>query len=100
MNTLRLIKSNPKIDGNNFVEWARSFHDFIQISWRFLRKGSVWTKKTEPTLKSGSKEMDDPIEGSDYDTGNINELESSNVDDMKALDSTNDQLFSVVRLTT
>ena len=40
------------------------------------------------------------IEGSDYDTGNIDEREPSNVDDIKAWDSANEHLLSVLRLTT
>ena len=43
---------------------------------------------------------EDPIEGSNDETGYIDELEPSNVDDIKAWDSANEDLFSVLRLTT
>ena len=54
-------------------------------------------KKPEPILRSRKQ---DPIGGSDYDTGNIDECEPSNVDDIKAWDSANEHLFSVLRSTT
>ena len=54
-------------------------------------------EKSEPITRSREE---DPIEGSDYDTGNIDEREPSNVDDIKAWDAANEHLFSVLRLTT
>ena len=35
-NTLQIIKTIPKIDGENFVEWTRSLSDIVQIAWPFL----------------------------------------------------------------
>ena len=43
---------------------------------------------------------EDPIEGSNHKTGYIDEREPSNVDDINAWDSANEQLCSVMRLTT
>ena len=54
------------------------------------------SEKPEPILTSREE---DPIEGSDNDTGNINEREPSNVDDIKAWGAANELLFSVLRLT-
>ena len=54
-------------------------------------------KKTEPILRSREE---GPNDGSDDDTDNIDEREPSNVDDIKAWDSANEHLCSVLRLTT
>ena len=43
---------------------------------------------------------EDPNEGSDGDTGYIDEREPSNVNDINAWDSANEHLFSILRLTT
>ena len=80
------------------MEWSRSFNDILQISCHFLSKIVSGLKKIEPILRRSREE--DPIEGSDNDTGNINEREPSNIDDIKAWGSTNEHLFSVLRLTT
>ena len=96
--TLQMINSIPKFDGTDFVERFRSFNDILQISWPFLGKIVSGLKKTEPILRRSREE--DPIEVSDYETGYIDEREPSNVDDINAWDSTNEHLFSVLRLTT
>ena len=79
------------------MEWSRSFNDILQISWFFLSKIVYGLEKPEPI--PGSRE-EDTTEGSDDDTGNIDEREHSNVDDIKAWNSANEHLFSVLRLTT
>ena len=38
MNTLQMIKMNPKFDGRNYVEWIRSFNDILRIHCPFLSK--------------------------------------------------------------
>ena len=96
--TLQMINSIPKFDGTDFVEWSRSFNDILQISWPFLSKIVSGLKKTEPILRRSREE--DPMEGSDDETGHIDEREPSNIDDMNAWDSANEHLFSVLRLTT
>ena len=96
--TLQMINSIPKLDGTDYVEWSRSFNDILQISWPFLSKIDSGLEKPEPILRRSREE--DPIEGSDYDTGNIDEREPSNVDDINAWDSANEHLLSVLRLTT
>ena len=96
--TLQMINSIPKFDGTDFVEWSRSFNDILQISWPFLSKIVSGFKKPEPILRRSREE--DPIEGSDEETGHIDEREPSNIDDMNAWDSANEHLFSVLRLTT
>ena len=95
--TLQMINSIPKFDGTDFVEWSRSFNDILQISWPFLSKVVFGLKKTEPILRRSREE--DPIEGSDDETGHIDEREPSNID-INAWDSANEHLFSVLRLTT
>ena len=97
-NTLQMINSIPKFDGTDFVEWSRSFNDILQISWPFLSKIVSGLKKPELILR-GSRE-EDPIEGSDDETGHIDEREPSNIDDMNAWGSANEHLFGVLRLTT
>ena len=93
MNTLQIIKSSPKFDGKNFVEWRKSFIDILKIYWPYLSKIVGGLKKTEPILREGIRELEDPIESSGYDTGNIGERERSNVEDIKAWDSTNEHFF-------
>ena len=36
MKTLQLIKTIPKLDGSNFLEWTRLFNDILQVTWPFL----------------------------------------------------------------
>ena len=36
MNTLQMIKTIAKLDGDNFIEWTRSLNDILQIAWPFL----------------------------------------------------------------
>ncbi|CAM9581319.1 unnamed protein product, partial [Ascophyllum nodosum] len=95
--TLQMINPIPKFDGTDFLEWSRSFNDILQISWPFLSKIVSGLKKTEPILRRSRDE--DPIEGSDDETGHIDEeREPSNIDDINAWDSANEHLFSVLRL--
>ena len=79
------------------MEWSRLFNDILQISWPFLSEIVSGLEKHEPTLRSREE---DPIEGSDDDTGYIDERELSNVDDTEAWNLANEHLFSVLRLTT
>ena len=95
--TLQMMNSISKFDGTDSVEWSSSFNSNLQISWPFLSKIVCGLEKTKPVLRSREE---DPIEGSDYDTGNIDEREPSNVDDIKAWDSANGHLFNVLKLTT
>ena len=88
--TLQMTNSIPKFDGTDYVEWSRSFNDILQISWPFLSKIVSGMKKSEP-IPRRSREGDH-IEGSDYDTGYIDEREPSNVD-IKAWDSVNEHLL-------
>ena len=92
-----MINSIPKFDGTDYVECSRSSNDILKISWLFLRKIVSGLKEPEPILRSREE---DPNEGSGDDTGYIDEREPSNVDDIKACDSANEHLFSVLRLTT
>ena len=94
---IQMINSIPKFDGTDYVEWSRSFNDVLQIFWPFLSEIVSGLEKPEPILRSREG---DPIEGSDYDTSNIDEREPSNFDDINAWDSANEHLFSVLRLTT
>ena len=96
--TLQMINSIPKFDGTDFVEWSRSFNDILQISWPSLSKTVSGLKKLEPILRRSREE--DPIEGSDDETGHIDEREPSIIDDINAWDSANEHFFSVLRLTT
>ena len=95
--TLQMINSIPKFYGTDYVEWSRSFKDILQISWPFLSKIVSGLEKAEPILRSREEGLN---EGSDDDTGYIDEHEPSNVDDIKAWDSANEHLFTVLRLTT
>ena len=94
--TFQMTNSTPMFDDTDYVEWSRSFNDILQISWPFLRKIVSGLEKPEPILRSREENL---IEGSHYDTGNIDEREPSNVDDIKAWDSSNKYLFSALRLT-
>ena len=80
-----------------YVEWSRSFNDILQISWPFRSKIVSGQEKPEPILR---RREEDHIEGCDDDTSNVDEREPSNVDDVKAWNSANENLFSVLRLTT
>ena len=95
---LQMIDSILKFDGTDFGEWSRSFNDILQISSPFLGKIVSGLKKTEPALRRSREQ--DPIEGSDYETGYIDEREPSNADDINTWDSANEHFFSVLRLTT
>ena len=94
---LQMINSIPKFDRTDCVEWFRSFNDILQISWLFLRK--IVSGREKPKAIPRSKE-EDTIEGSDDEKGYIDDCEPFNVDDIKAWDSANEHLFSVLRLTT
>ena len=94
--TLQMTNSVPKFDGIDYVEWSRSFNDILQISWSFLSKIVSGLEKPKPI--SSSRE-ENTIEGSDDETGCIDEHETSNDDDINAWDSANEHLFSVLRLT-
>ena len=75
------------------MEWSRSFNDILQISWPFLSKMVSRLEKPKPIPRSREE---DTIEGSNDETGYIDEREPSNVDDIKAWDSANEHLpFSV-----
>ena len=63
------------------MEWSRLFNDILQISWPILSKIVSGLEKPEPILRS---KEEDSIEGSGYDTGNVDEGEPSNVDAIKA----------------
>ena len=95
--TLQMINSIPKFDGTDHVKWSRSFNDILQISWLFLSKIVSGLEKPKPIPRSGEE---DTIEGSDDETGYIDEREPSNVDHIKAWDSANEHLFSVLILKT
>ena len=94
---LQMIHSIPNFGGTDYVEKSRYFNDILQISWPFLSKIVSGLEKTKPISKSREEDI---IKGSDDETGYIDEREPSNVDDIKALDSANRHLFSVLRLTT
>ena len=64
------------------MEWSRSSNDILQIYWPFLSKIVSGLDKPEPIPRCRE------------------EREPSNVDDIKAWDSANEHLFSVLRLTT
>ena len=63
--TLQMMKSIPKFDGPDYVEWSRLFDDILQIFWHFLSKIVSELKKTESILR---RREEDPNEGRDNDT--------------------------------
>ena len=79
-----MINSIPKFDGADYVERSRSFDGILQISWPFLSTIVSGLEKPEPLLRNREE---DPIESSGYDTGDVDEGEPSNVDDIKTWDS-------------
>ena len=79
--TLQMFNSIPKFDGTDCMEWSRSFNDTLQTSWSFLSKIVSGLEEPESILRSREENT---IEGNDDDSGNINEREPSNVDDIKA----------------
>ena len=95
--TLQMTNSIPKFDGIDYVEWSRSFNGILQIPWSFLSKIVSGLEKPKPISRSREENT---IEGSDDETGCIDEHEPSNDDDINAWDSANEHLFSVLRLTT
>ena len=79
----------------DYVEGSRSFNHILQISWPFLLSKIVsWLEKPEPILRS---KEEDSNEGSHNET--VAEREPSNVDDIKAWDSVNEHMSSILRLT-
>ena len=92
-NTLQMVNSIPKIDITEYVKCSRSFNDILQISWPFLSKIVSGLEKPEPIPR---RREEDTIEGSDDETGYIDEREASNVDDIKTWDSANEHLFSAL----
>ena len=71
------------------IMWSGLGHSTILL-WPFLSKIVSGLKKIEPITRSREE---NPNEGSDDDTGCIVEREPSNVDDIKAWDSANENLF-------
>ena len=55
MNTLQIIKTIPKLVGENFIEWIRSLNGILHIAWPFSRKVINGLERPGPIL-SGSKE--------------------------------------------
>ena len=51
MNTLQMIKTIPKFDGENFVELARSLSNILHITWLFLSKIIFGFERPESILK-------------------------------------------------
>ena len=92
-----MINSIPKFDGTDYVEWSTSFDDILQISWDFRSEIVSGLEKPDPIPRSREE---DPIEGSEDETEYIDEHKPSNVDDIKAWNSANEHIFSVLRLTT
>ena len=54
MNTLQMIKSIPKFDGKDFIEWTRLFNDMLQLSSTFLSKLMYGLERPIPGI--GSRE--------------------------------------------
>ena len=83
MNILQMIKTIPKFDGENFVEWTRSFNGILQLSWHFLSKIVSGFERQEPILLRGNREREDtgafddndsiPRGVSGHDSGSLNE---------------------------
>ena len=69
--TFQIINLIPKFDGTDDVEWSRSLKDILQISWPCVIKIVSGLEKPESILRSREE---NPIEGSDYDMGNIDEV--------------------------
>ena len=88
-----MINLIPKFDGTDYVEWSRSFNDILQIFCPFLSKIVSGLEKPKPIPRSREE---DTVEGSDDETGYIDERKPSNVDDINAWDSVNEHLFSVL----
>ena len=42
MDTLQIITTIPKFDGENFIEWTRLLNNILHIFWPFLSK-NIWT---------------------------------------------------------
>ena len=80
------------------MKWNRSFNDILQMYCPFLSKLVSVFEQTEPILRN--RELKDPIDGSDNGTGNIDEREPSNIDDIKTWDSANEHLFIILILRT
>ena len=56
MKTLKINEYIPKLHGVNFIEWARSYNDILQICWPFPSKIMYGLKKPEPSSRGGSIE--------------------------------------------
>ena len=69
MNTLQIIKTIPKFDGENFIKWTRSLNDILQIVWPFLSKIIYGLERPKPIL-SGSREGEEDT--SDLDDNDSN----------------------------
>ena len=76
MNTLQMIKMIPKFDGENFVEWTRSFSYVLQISWHFLIKIIYGLKRPEP-INRGSREGEESICAFDCNDYNPSEVSAN-----------------------
>ena len=96
MHTLQMMKTIPNVDDSNYVNWARPFNEFLQISWTFLSKIISGLEKPEPILRS--RELEDSNEDRENDPVNIDEREPSGViDDIWVWDSADEHLLSVLR---
>ena len=62
MNTLQIIEKITELNGQNFVEWPRSFNNVTQKAWVFLSKLSVGLEKPGPVFERGGgrDEMKNP----------------------------------------
>ena len=83
MNTMQMIKPIPKFDRKNFVEWRGSFNGILPTPWHFPSKMVSGLEQLEPILRGAIRELEDPVEGSGHDRGNIGKREPSNIDDMR-----------------
>ena len=51
MNTLQIIKTISKFEGENFIEWTKSLNDILQITWPFLSKIISGLERPETILR-------------------------------------------------
>ena len=104
-----MIKAIPKFDGGMFVEETRSFNDILQMTWPFLSKMVSGLERPESIPRESIKGVENTSDLDDNESspgevsahGSRNSYKGPhNRDDVKTLDTANETIFSILRLTT
>ena len=63
-----MIKTIPKFDGSNIVQWTRSFNDILQMTWPYLSKIVSRLDKPESIPRENKEEEKSTSDFNDSDS--------------------------------